>query len=165
MSTWLALMFDDLCKLGVRFRSMFTKVLAVVLRESDKKVLVHSMNLERYPWLRLPGGGVEGDESFEAAVRRELLEEAGIEGVEFGRKITTLRYISLMDGRPRERHCFLVRPTTSLPDAWDHTVTGDGDDADYTFSHFWVGPDETDRVDEILRTVLSPDMLPELYGG
>jgi len=34
-----------------------------------------------------PGGAVETDESFEAAARRELLEETGIDGVDLGPEV------------------------------------------------------------------------------
>jgi len=41
------------------------------------------------PWWEIPGGGVDPGESSEQAVKRELYEEAGFEGVEIGPVIWT----------------------------------------------------------------------------
>ena len=139
---------------------MGVKVLAIIIQQ--QKILVHSFNKPSYPWLRLPGGGVEAGESLEAAVVREIWEETGIRGVKIGRKVGILNYISPMDGQPRERHCFIVHPSEPLPEKWDHTVTGDGDDAAHIFSHFWIGQEAFARVDATLLPILTLENLPEL---
>jgi len=47
---------------------------AIVLDKEDKIALIYSTNNEYY---KLPGGGVEKDENYKEALRRECLEEIG----------------------------------------------------------------------------------------
>lgn len=143
---------------------MFTKTLAIVMRKSDRKVLAHKFGYPGYTWWRLPGGGVEKGESLEQTVVRELSEEAGLEEVVLVRQVGVLRYDSQMDGKPRERFCFLVYAPDGLPERWDYVVQGDGDDANMVFEHFWIGSDEFDKVDPTLRPILTPEYIPELFG-
>ncbi len=54
--------------------SLRTAVRAVVFDEADNIALLH---LTRDSYYKLPGGGVEAGEDFEAALRRECFEEIG----------------------------------------------------------------------------------------
>lgn len=55
------------------------RISAGALVEQDGKVLlVHSVLPGRYDFWVAPGGGVEGDESLEAAAVREVKEESGL---------------------------------------------------------------------------------------
>ena len=56
---------------------------AVVLDEADRLLLVRFDFGDRLVWAT-PGGGIEEGESDEHALRRELVEEAGLEGFELG---------------------------------------------------------------------------------
>ena len=56
-------------------------------------------------------------------------------------------------------HAFLVE-ADGLPDAWEHVVTGDGDDAGLIFSYTWEPMDERLR---LWRTGDDP-VLPGLFG-
>jgi len=58
-------------------------VRALVLDEADRVLLVH-FNLPDGALWATPGGGIEGDESLEDAIRRELLEEVGLRDVNLG---------------------------------------------------------------------------------
>ena len=61
---------------------------AVVIDERDRTLLVRFDFGDRVVWAT-PGGGIEEGESDEAAIRRELLEEAGLEGFELGPLVWT----------------------------------------------------------------------------
>jgi ADP-ribose pyrophosphatase YjhB (NUDIX family) len=56
---------------------------ALVLDPANRTLLVRFENQGR-AWWATPGGGLEGGETHEDAIRRELLEEAGIGGVPIG---------------------------------------------------------------------------------
>jgi 8-oxo-dGTP diphosphatase len=58
-------------------------VRAVVLDDNDRILLVHFEFPDWTLWAT-PGGGIESDESFEAAIRRELREEVGLVDVDLG---------------------------------------------------------------------------------
>jgi 8-oxo-dGTP pyrophosphatase MutT (NUDIX family) len=68
---------------------------ALVLDEADRVLLVRFGSEKRTFWAT-PGGGIEGDETDEQAIRRELLEETGLVGFEVGPHLWTrtapLRY-------------------------------------------------------------------------
>lgn len=53
-------------------------VVAVIL-ESSRYLVIRRSQLVKAPGLLcFPGGGIEGDEDFEAAIRREMMEELGL---------------------------------------------------------------------------------------
>ena len=70
---------------------------AVVLDEDDRILLVRFNAPDREVWLTT-GGGVEEGESDEDAIRRELLEEAGLAEFELGPLIWTRTVIQPLDG-------------------------------------------------------------------
>jgi len=61
---------------------------ALVLDEADRILLVRFSARDREIWLTT-GGGIEEGETDEEAVRRELLEEAGLEEFELGPLVWT----------------------------------------------------------------------------
>ena len=78
---------------------------------------------------QVPGGGVDEGEEFAAAVLRELEEEAGLRDVEIVRLLSTTHHRS---------HCYQLRPTSDLPEEWEHVVHGDGEDVGLVFCYRWV---------------------------
>lgn len=74
-------------------------VRAFVLDERDRVLLVRMGADERSIWVT-PGGGVEEGESDEHALRRELLEETGLDVFELGPHVwTRTARLPLGDGR------------------------------------------------------------------
>ncbi|MFG3407920.1 NUDIX domain-containing protein [Streptomyces sp. NPDC048142] len=83
---------------------------------------------------QVPAGGVRSGEGLEEAVLREVAEETGLPGA------TVVRQIAVEDkphpdtGQPRRTSYFFLQAPADTPDAWDHHVNGDGDDAGLTFA-------------------------------
>ena len=61
-----------------------------------------------HPYLLLPGGGIEGNETIEAGTLRECMEETGC-AIELGEKIGIVDDFRLRDMRHAVTHCFLAR--------------------------------------------------------
>ncbi|GGR45000.1 NUDIX hydrolase [Streptomyces netropsis] len=112
-------------------------------------------------WWFTPGGGLEGDETWEQAARRELAEETGITEIELG-PVLWRRFCSFpFDGRrwDQEEHYFLAR--TEQAGEW----TGGGTELErrsVTGLRWWTCEEllaarETvypTRLGELLRTLL-----------
>jgi 8-oxo-dGTP pyrophosphatase MutT (NUDIX family) len=111
------------------------RVLAYVVREREgqRQLLVFRQSGYEH-FLQVPAGRGDPGESPEECLRRELLEEAGIENyrvlreLEIGEPGFTPRY---------HHHAFLVE-AEGLPEEWDHVVSGDGDDAGFVFAYSWA---------------------------
>ncbi|MFD0337306.1 NUDIX domain-containing protein [Streptomyces sp. NPDC127117] len=84
---------------------------------------------------QVPAGGVGPDEELEPAVLREVAEETGLSG-----DVAVVRQVAVEDkphpetGQPRRTSFFFLRVPADTPDAWEHRVSGDGDDAALTFA-------------------------------
>ncbi|WP_405743885.1 NUDIX domain-containing protein [Streptomyces sp. NBC_01525] len=76
-----------------------------------------------------PAGGVEAGEAPERAVLREVAEETGLSGATVVRRITVEDEPHPDTAQPRRTTFFLLRAPDGAPDAWEHRVRGDGDDA------------------------------------
>lgn len=90
---------------------------ALVLDETDRVLLVRMGAGERAVWVT-PGGGVEPGESDDEAVRRELLEEAGLVGLELGPLVwIRTAHVPLGDGRwdGETERIYLVRTPAFEP--------------------------------------------------
>ena len=97
---------------------------ALVLDENDRILLVCFDFGDRLVWAA-PGGGINEGETDEQAIRRELLEETGLDELDLGPLVwTRTHHVPLGDGRwdgQTERY-YLVRTTTFEPTprlTWD----------------------------------------------
>ncbi|MFF4148059.1 NUDIX domain-containing protein [Streptomyces sp. NPDC001698] len=83
---------------------------------------------------QVPAGGAKSGEGLEEAALREVAEETGL------LTATVVRQIAVEDkphpdtGQPRRTSFFYLQAPTNTPDAWEHSVHGDGDDAGLTFA-------------------------------
>ncbi|MGW2769695.1 NUDIX hydrolase [Streptomyces sp. NPDC001275] len=83
---------------------------------------------------QVPAGGAKSGEGLEEAVLREVTEETGL------LTATVVRQLAVEDkphpdtGQPRRTSFFHLQAPADLPEAWEHHVHGDGDDAGLTFT-------------------------------
>lgn len=109
-------------------RKSFTYL--VRMDRSEPQLLVFDSLDE--PGLEVPKGAVEEGETFEAAAVREVLEETGIAGVGVVRDLEMTRYCD------EEQRFFPLEAPDGLPDAFEHTVTGDGGDRGFCYAFRWL---------------------------
>ncbi|MDM0016264.1 NUDIX domain-containing protein [Variovorax sp. J22R187] len=97
--------------------------------------------------MQLPKGTVEPGEPPEDAVRRELLEESGIDYQGPLQPLGTIdRYCEAgVEGNkhrhPQLWHLFLMRTEEALPETFDHVAMGSPEEDGLVFSFSWLAPD------------------------
>jgi double-stranded uracil-DNA glycosylase len=135
-------------------------VRALVLDRHDRVLLVQFRDDQGQVWWATPGGGIDDGEDAEAAIRRELVEEAGLVDFELGPEIWRREHVFAWLGkilRQRER-IFLVRvgehepaPTADLP-------------AEQVFEVRWWTPAELDSATATLVPARLPQLVRELLA-
>ncbi|MEM8874786.1 MAG: GNAT family N-acetyltransferase [Planctomycetota bacterium] len=117
------------------------KVLAYLTRErGDDLELLAFVNRDAdgpTGW-EVPGGGVDEGESPEDAVVREVHEEAGLDDARVVRKLTTTPWWNSYRDFVQTRHVYELAVDRDLPNAWQHTVHGDGGDNGKRFAYRWL---------------------------
>lgn len=126
------------------------RALAYVTRERGGRKELLVFDHRDYPnaGTQVPAGRLEPHEELEAALLRELEEESGLANARVLRKFGTFAPRELPHGRRYTNHAFELE-APDAPEAWEHVVAGDGDDAGLVFRYRWVP--------------LTPP--PELWGG
>jgi 8-oxo-dGTP pyrophosphatase MutT (NUDIX family) len=94
--------------------------------------------------MQLPKGTIEPGESPEVAVRRELLEESGIDFTGELQSLGTLdrECEAGVEGNthrhPQHWHLFLMRAEGALPETFAHTATGSPEEEGLVFLFSWL---------------------------
>jgi ADP-ribose pyrophosphatase YjhB (NUDIX family) len=133
-----------------------TAARAIVLDE-DRILLVRFDFPDRTVWAT-PGGGIDEGETDEEALRRELLEEAGLESFELGPLVwTRIHHAPLEGGRwdGQSDRFYLVRSTAFEPAprlSWEQLR------AEWMTDIRWWTLDELEATEELF----APRRLPEL---
>ena len=116
---------------------MRKRVIAYVTRERGgrKELLVFDHRDHPNAGTQVPAGRLDEGENLDEGLRRELQEEAGLE------RVRIVRELALPDelghGVGYENHAFEVHAGEDVPDAYEHVVFGDGDDAGLVFLYRW----------------------------
>jgi TDG/mug DNA glycosylase family protein len=129
-------------------------VRALVLDERRRTVLIKFRDDEGQVWWATPGGGIDGGEDPEAALRRELAEELGLDDFELGPEIWTREHTFAWRGailRQRER-VWLVELVSHEPSPRVDLAE------ELVYDVRWWTPDELDTTTERLV----PERLPQL---
>ncbi|MFS0672070.1 GrpB family protein [Ornithinibacillus sp. 179-J 7C1 HS] len=144
-----------------------TSVMGYIVRENsegENELLTLSFpSTINYPYLRVPGGGVEDHEQLMEALYREIKEETGLTDFTLIRKIGVIRYYKPFIKRMVERHDFLLSVPPTTASNWTHKVSGEDKDAGLIFEYKWIKSDDFPIVDGELRTFLSLKHIPELF--
>ncbi|WP_433466654.1 NUDIX hydrolase [Spirillospora sp. CA-128828] len=82
---------------------------------------------------QVPAGGVRPGEEPEQAVLREVAEETGLRTASVIRRIITEDKPHPHTRRPRRTMFFQLQAPATTPDAWEHLVSGQGEDEGMTF--------------------------------
>ncbi len=97
--------------------------------------------------MQLPKGTVEPGEAPEDAVRRELLEESGIDFRGPLQPLGTMERLceAGVEGAQRRHpqlwHLYLMRAERPLPETFDHVASGSPEEDGLVFSYSWLAPD------------------------
>jgi predicted acetyltransferase/8-oxo-dGTP pyrophosphatase MutT (NUDIX family) len=117
------------------------KVIGYVVRQkhSNSELLVFDHDKEfSEAGTQVPAGSVDLNEDYEAALLREIYEEAGIAGLDIKSKIDQYSFYRETEGCNNRRHAYLLAPKIELPDRWTHQVTGEGIDKHLNFHYYWI---------------------------
>ena len=149
-------------------RNKKISVAGFILRERDNskcELLTLSFCSIPNAYLRVPGGGVDGSESLEKALYREIKEETGLADLNLIRKMGTIIYYKPFIKRIVERHDFLLSSLSDTLDFWVHRVTGKDKDSGMFFEYKWIQSHDFLKIDGELRSFLSSKYIPELFNG
>ncbi len=130
----------------------------VLLDERDRVLLMHGFEPDdpSLTWWFTPGGGLEGDEAWDLAARRELAEETGITDIELGPVLWQRHCSFFFDGRRWDQEEWYYLARTGQEAAWTGGAT-DLERRSVTGLRWWT-------CEELLKTreTVYPTKLAEL---
>lgn len=113
--------------------------------------------------LRFPGGTVNENEEVLAGLRRELREEMGIDDFKVLRRLGAHRYYKPDIQARVERHDYLLKAVTTLPERFSFTVNSRDKDNGLVFDYQWIGYDELHLLDWEFRGFIRYEYIPEFF--
>lgn len=134
-------------------------VRGIILDEHDRVLLVQ-FRLPKALFWAFPGGGVRADETPVEALRRELVEEVGLPGVDIGPVVWTRTHIFDMgeyDGQTES--IFLIRTSHFAPKP---EFSPEELEAEYVVGIRWWTVDDLVRSKELFSPRRLPSLLPDL---
>ncbi|HSV59906.1 MAG TPA: NUDIX domain-containing protein [Variovorax sp.] len=126
-------------------RPVIHKACACLVDEEGRLLVFHHPGDRS---MQLPKGTVEPGEAPEDAVRRELLEESGIDYTGALQPLGTLERDcpAGVEGNARRHpqlwHLYLMRAQGPLPETFDHVAMGSPEEDGLVFSFSWLAPHE-----------------------
>ena len=100
-------------------------------------VLVFTHRYQPDAGLQVPAGTVAPGEAPEAAAYREVAEESGLMPAQV-RLVRKLAEVVEPEWQIVQRHAYLFAPVADLPERWNHTVAGAGEDQGMVFDFDWL---------------------------
>ncbi|WP_425446062.1 NUDIX domain-containing protein [Dethiothermospora halolimnae] len=145
---------------------MKRKAMGVIFRYNrlkEPQLLVLSFKDIKYPYYRLPGGGVEKGETSLQGCLREIKEETGITNLTFIRSVGKVKYYKPYIESDVIREDFLFYCKEDLPDRWEYIVQGEDKDKGEIFVYSWIDSDSYNKIAPELKTHISKVDIPELF--
>jgi len=145
---------------------MKKKAFGLIYRYNQLKVpelLVLSFKHIGYPYYRLPGGGLDSEETFIEGCMREIEEESGIQEITLIRTLGKVNYFKPYINSEVEREDFLFICKEEKPDSWEYVVQGNDKDQGETFVYKWITEEEFEKIDPEFVDIFSRECIPELF--
>ena len=127
------------------------KVIAYITRafENRTQVLVFEHQDMPEAGVQVPAGTLEPNESLEAAVLREVHEEAGIHFSGKAKQIGRFKWFRADRNELHYRNVFHLKSDITLKDEWLHEVSGHGEDHQMIFRFYWMDIEKAEKVLEV----------------
>lgn len=133
----------------------------LILREAVRAVVLNDKNevgmlyVTKKNFYKIPGGGVEAGENYEAALRREVLEEAGCE-IEIIKELGELVEYRTHFNQLQKSYCYLAQVVGEIKEpSFTASELEDG------FECLWL---DIDRALELIKEVETEDYMGHFVG-
>jgi 8-oxo-dGTP pyrophosphatase MutT (NUDIX family) len=116
------------------------KVLAYITRAKPNgpELLVFKHRDFPEAGIQVPAGTVNKSENLIDALKREIKEESGIELKSGSLFLGSFDFIRPDTQERQIRNVYHCPIGNDLPDSWDHSVSGHGEDEHMIFQYYWI---------------------------
>ena len=133
-------------------------------KDNHPELLVLSFKNIEYEFYRLPGGGVEENESYFDGCIREIFEESGLKNLTFVRTLAKVKYYKEYIKSDVERIDYLFYIEQDTFNEWEHSVVSNDKDNGEVFCFSWIKKDQFHLVSPEFKDRLTTDEIPEIFG-
>ena len=121
-------------------KALKQKVLVYLTRETPAGVDLLVFEHKDIPsaGIQVPAGTVDANEDLVFSARREILEESGLDLSCDFKFVGSYNYHRKDIDEHQMRNVFHVDGMGNLPESWEHTVGGSGEDEHLVFRFYWI---------------------------